>query len=113
LMAEKGAEAAQDRLDEQFADTEDPSGRRWRPKKRPNGKPTLEATSDMKDSAQAIPGPSGDILLSVDGPADFHQSGTRKMVARKILPEGSLPPQWSEPIDQACHEAIHELMGKA
>lgn len=109
-IAERGAEAAQKRLDEQFARTEEPSGLRWKPKKRPNGKPTLEESGDMKGSAKAVPGPNGDILLYVsDEKAAWHQEGTEKMIARKMLPEDELPPRWREPIDEAAHDAIHEV----
>ena len=109
-MAENGAKAAQEALDREFAEERKPNGGKWKRKKRPNGKPTLEASGDMKDSAKAVPGPNGEILLTVDGPAEFHQHGTSKMAARQILPEGNLPKRWSGPIDEAAHKAIHGLM---
>lgn len=108
-MGEKGADAAQKVLAKQYADEAGPDGAKWPTKKRPNGKPQGEASGDTKDSARAIPGPSGQILLSVEGASSFLQGGTVNMDARQILPEDALPVQWSEPIDAACVEAIEEV----
>ena len=107
-MAERAAAAAQGQLDREFATTTDPAGKRWKPKKIPNGKPTLQATGDMMASAKAIPGPTNDILLSVEGPAVFHQHGTVHMVARPILPDNKLRGEWMTAIDAAAVEGIHD-----
>ena len=107
-MSEKGAEAAQGVLDKQYATESGPSGAPWPAKKRPNGKPQGQASEETKDSAQAMPGPAGEILLVVEGASSFLQGGTVHMDPRQILPEDSLPPTWSEPIDTACVEAIRE-----
>lgn len=108
LASEKGADAAQKCLDKEYATESGPDGTKWPPKKRPNGKPQGEASGDTKDSAKATPGPNGDVLLVVEGASDFLQDGTVNMDARPILPRDSLPAQWSEPMDQAAEDAIHE-----
>jgi hypothetical protein len=107
-MAEKGADAAQDVLDKQYADEAGPGGARWPAKKRPNGKPQGRASDDTMDSARAVSGPGAEILLSVEGASSFLQDGTVKMDPRPILPRGSLPADWSGPIDAAAVEGIHD-----
>lgn len=107
-MADAATEAADAQLARQYRTETGPSGAKWAPKKRPNGKPTLEASGDMKAGTKAERGPGPTVLLSVPDPAQYHQSGTSRMVARPILPNGSLEGEWQEAIDEAAHKAIHE-----
>lgn len=41
----------------------------------------------------------------------FHQTGTRNMPARPILPTGPLPTSWREAIDEAMTEAFSKTLG--
>lgn len=51
--------------------------------------------------ATPISGGAGVEITSLDY-GNFHQTGTKRMVARKILPDGtSLPPVWTEAIQDS------------
>lgn len=105
-MSDRAAPAAQAVLAKQYAQECGPNGAKWKPKKRPNGKPQGQASGETMGSAQAMPGPNGDVLLIVEGASSHLQDGTDHMDARPILPSGSLPPMWSEPIDAAAVEGV-------
>lgn len=95
------APVVQELLNDDFDARRSPAGDPWAQRKRPTGSwPLLEKTREMRVSQQVIPVPGG-VSMSYDGPAQYHQRGTPKMVARKLLPENSLAPGWSARIGQA------------
>ena len=76
-----------------------PSGKPWTPlspatvaRKQRSGQGTriLIATGKMRDSVRVVVTLKS-VQLVVDFPSQFHQSGTRKMPQRQILPDGKLP----------------------
>lgn len=88
-------------MDETFDQRRAPDGSAWAPRKPPTGSwPLLERTGRMRRSRRVRPG-VGAVEAAVDGPAEHHQRGTRFMVARKILPEVSLPAGWSARVGAA------------
>lgn len=94
----------------QFVAGRDPYGRAWKPKKRGGGSP-LVRTGALAASARAKPASGSGIKL---GPlvsyGQFHQTGTRRMVARPILPYGGLPAKWNTVIKKAVENAIKRAM---
>lgn len=113
-MAEHCAEVATMVLAAEYASESDPRRKKWKKKKTPNGKPQGQASGDTMDSAKAVPGPNGSILLSVDTEAaNFLQSGTTHMKPRKILPEDKLTGIWRDAIDEGAHQGIHTAWDKA
>lgn len=60
-------------------------------------------------SAEAV-GNSG-IQMTVPNPGTYHQTGTRHMPARKILPDGTaLPRKWQKYIQDALDRATDKVM---
>lgn len=93
-------------LQQEYAAGTDPYGKQWaalKPSTLARGRrpPPLDATGRMKSSTKAVPLSGGGVGLVADSPANFHQSGTRKMAKRMILPDKGLPAAWKQAIDTA------------
>lgn len=87
----------------------DPYGRAWAPRKPPpawaarafglmqRSHPLLDDTGRMIDSMRSRPS-GGAVLVTGLGYAEFHQEGTRLMVARRLLPAPvlGLGPTWGD-----------------
>jgi hypothetical protein len=105
-------------LQDEFDAGNDPYGRAWAPL-RPStlraGRtpPPLTNTRAMRDGLTVAPLSGGGIGVSFASPtpAVFHQKGTSRMVARKILPEGTMPKTWNAAIVAASSEAVARAMG--
>lgn len=99
-------------IEEQFITGMNPYGGRWaplRPATLAKGRtpPPLTATGRMRASVRVSPVRGSGIQLSIDElPAGYHQGGTRRMVARPIFPEFSLPNKWRAAIRRAVKEAF-------
>jgi len=80
-----------------FTAQRSPYGRRWRPKKRPDGRKTLHGPTGRLRTTYRPLGVST-LGFKVDTAAfyaRFHQSGTSRMVARKMVPDGrGIPGPW-------------------
>jgi len=87
-------------LNESYDRRESPNGQRWARRVPPTGSwPLLEKTGDMRASQLVVP-QVGQISMSYAGPAQYHQRGTPKMVARPLLPL-TMPPTWAARIGAA------------
>lgn len=110
-MALKGAVVINRVVEEQFALGVDPDGRSWASLKdstKAKGRtpPPLTASGKMRRKAQAIPGVKG-ITERIPSPAGFHQTGTKRMAQRALVPAGNyLPPRWSTPLEAAGVEVL-------
>jgi phage gpG-like protein len=105
-----------------FRSQSDPYGVPWAPRKKvtgwaavrfghvDNGHPLLDDTGAMINSLTARYS-RGVVLMRIKGYAQFHQTGTRNMVARKIFPEQEMGlGTWADPIQRAATDAVRELM---
>lgn len=83
-------------VDDQYAEGRGPDGATWAPLKR-SGRPShLQDTLAMSGASRALKGVKG-ITVTIPRPANFHQSGTERMEARKLVPDGEpLPGRWGE-----------------
>ena len=104
-----------DLMRKQFAAGTDPYGAKWaplRPRTIAKGRhaPPLTDTGIMRDSIQYQASAEG-LHITVHTPAEYHQHGTKHMVARKILPENSLPQSWEIAIQEALDKAAKRAMG--
>lgn len=71
----------------------------------------LRRTDEMSAGTLARPMSGAGIEIVVPFPGEIHQTGTKNMVARKIMPDGSaLPKPWSEAIARAHANAFGETM---
>lgn len=115
-------EAVADRLraliDEEFETSTDPRGIRWaqRVPHRQNGSwPLLDKTGQMRRSFSVdLAGPRmvfRNSAVSEQGRPYpfFHQRGTAKMVARKILPDRYLSPKWRAAMRKVTALALERL----
>lgn len=105
-------------IQHQFDTGTDPYGRPWAPLRpatlrRGRHAPPLTDTGKMRHGITVAPAQGAGIAVSFADPvpAGFHQEGTTKMVARKILPEGTLPATWNAAIATAASGAVRAAVG--
>lgn len=107
-MSREGAAALSTELQSGFDRGGDPYGSGWAAKKT-GGASHLEASGAMRSGTRAVPASGSGINFEAPPPANFHQSGTSRMVARKVLPDNGLPAKWRA-ILQAIYSRIFEAM---
>lgn len=67
----------------------------------------LRATDKLSSSPVVRPASGSGITIEIDEVGRFHQAGTKYMVARKILPDGTaLPKAWQDAIAEAIDDAM-------
>jgi len=94
-------------IKETFDKVADPTGNPWAPLKKPTGKTPLKGLQDFfKVAAEA-----NTVLATNTKPyAVFHQEGTKFIVARKSLPEESIPNEWQNRIKPSIQRGIRALL---
>jgi phage gpG-like protein len=99
-------------IDEQFdARAEPTSGDQWAPRVPPTGSwPILEKTGRMRRSYHVSATTTGVTVTNSTDYAGFHQTGTARMVARKVLPDGDLPGEWRARIDEAVEAELERVL---
>lgn len=112
-VAEKGAEAIAEQIDQQFASGTDAYGNAWAPHApatvaRWGEHPILELTGALRGEVDVHPLPGTGIAIELGELASLHQSGTSRMPARPILPSGTFPAAWREALEQAAAESFEE-----
>lgn len=96
---------------EGFAREADPFGRRWAPKKRSNGRRILRGeTNRLVTWRKQFVNQHGYRIASSAPYAKHHQSGTKRMVARKMTPDSRLPPRWASELRSAAIAMTHRLL---
>lgn len=84
-----------------FEREEAPDGSKWAPPKHDYGHPLMRDTRDLQNGAVVTPEADGvRIVVDVEY-AHYHQDGTDKMDARKIVPDGTLGERWDRQIGLA------------
>lgn len=102
----RAAVAVQQQLERQYGSGTDPYGNPWADKKDGSGKSYLQKSGKMRQNTRAVRGVGG-IRVTAPKPAGFHQSGTKRMVSRPLVPYGSdMPQDWRQAIEGAVREAI-------
>lgn len=86
----------------------DPSGKPWARKKVRDGRKILSGkTSNLKGGWHYRRADKGGFVISPGvSYATYHQTGTKRMVARKMVPDGKLPPAWSKALEEVATEAL-------
>ena len=102
-------------LQKEFASGTDPHGRKWR--KLSTGKPShLPESGKLRKGTRAAPMPGGRkglrIILGAKYGA-FHQTGTRRMPARRILPDKGMPASWRLAFERAHRQAFAQIVARA
>ena len=93
----------------EFASSLGPTGAAWAPLKYRNGLPLVK-TGAMRDSFTAYPMQNGVRIQAGVDYAAYHQTGTRNMPARPMLPSGSLPPAWLAVVETAYNDAVRRAV---
>lgn len=110
-MGRKIADACHAECLRGFREQRNPYGVPWAPRKDKRGSwPLLDKTGAGVNSLTARYS-NGAVKMRISGYFQFHQSGTRYMVARKPFPEQSQGlGMWREPIDRAATDAVRGLV---
>jgi len=89
----------------------DPYGNPWASLKTPRfGAGPLVKTGRMQGGLRRKVIGDGFTLRTPARYATYHQTGTRKMVARPIFPTGELPDAWLSAFDRIAEEAINRAL---
>jgi len=117
LMGEFAQSAQEYVQQDEFPNSHDPYGNRWAPLKRHRpqhiGAGPLVKSGKMQGSVRRYVSFSGFTLKAPVPYAQFHQNGTRKMVARPFFPkDGQLPRAWALRFERIADAAIARLMGR-
>lgn len=106
-LSENLAEEALELVAEGFRDEQDPSGERWARKKVPDGRQVLVGkTARLRRGWHRRKVTASGFTI---GPAvkyaQYHQSGTQRMTARKMVPDGvKLPSKWRNAFEAIAAE---------
>lgn len=113
----KAAEGIQRLVDHEFDAGSDPYGRPWkglRPATIAKGRtpPPLTDSGALAGGTEVRAARGAGIQVEVgESYGAFHQTGTRYMAARPILPTGPLPKAWQAEIDLALADAFKATLG--
>ncbi len=99
-MSKVAAEVSLTLIGEGFENETDPYGEKWASKKTPDGRKVLHGETTRLRNGWHVTGSDAsgfEVAPSVDY-AGYHQSGTSKMVPRKMVPDASrgLPKEWAD-----------------
>lgn len=104
-----------DLTDDCFDAETDPYGAKWAPLKRPRprgGNKILQDTRILKNSFHVVP---KSLLIEVSNSvqyASYHQYGTAKMPARKMIPDSrGMPPSYTAEFQDIYEDIIKEIFG--
>lgn len=102
---------------EEFMTSRDPYGSAWAPLKRPRrgglGAGPLLATGKTKGRIRSRLFADGFFLVSPTPQSVYHQGGTRRMVARPILPDArGIPSDWLNLFDRIASNAIDRALSE-
>lgn len=108
-IAKNLAEETVGLIADEFRSERDPFGDKWAEKKIPDGRKVLSGkTSRLKKWHRKSSGKRGFVVAATVKYAVYHQAGRRRMVARKMIPEGRLPPRWGKAYRAAARDVIRE-----
>ena len=93
---------------EEFATGKDPSGARWPARKSGGSWPLLVRSGRTRASVQVAPGAFG-ATVTIGGAGDYHQRGTRRLPARRILPDARTS-AWDARIGEAAAKALRKAL---
>ena len=115
-IAREVADGISAKLRAQFETSTDPDGRPWAPllpqtvKRKGGDTRILRRTDAMSGATTAKPESGAGVeVISIDY-AERHQTGTKHMVARPILPEGEIPASWQSIISDAADRAFKKVL---
>ena len=84
----------------------DPYGKRWKKKRKPNGKPTLIDSGKMRKSFRYTAMLSRVRISNAQKYAQYHLMGTNKMVPRIFMPYKKSSKIWKDYIDNKVRATL-------
>jgi len=110
VISQNLAQEVLELIAEGFAQQRDPYGAGWRPKKRSDGRSILVRQGRLRRSFTLTRvNSTGFRIGSSVSYGSYHQTGTRRMVARKMVPDdGRLPPSWERAIRKTITEILED-----
>lgn len=106
----KAEASVQSVVESQYEQGVNPDGETWAPLKS-GGASHLTKSRAMRTASKAVRGVKG-ITVTIPKPGGFHQSGTGRMPARKLVPSGdSLPPAWDAAVADAARAVVIKPLG--
>jgi hypothetical protein len=112
------AEEGLDLVQQGFSGEEDPYGKKWKDKKKPDGRKNLHGKTSRLRRGWTI---RSDIGMALQASVDYsshHQNprrrgGKLKRPRRMQVPSAKrgMPRKWSKPLNEAAADAISELLG--
>jgi hypothetical protein len=110
-IADGMSDAALALVAESFGREADPFGKAWKPRKVSTNRPILRGkTNRLVRWRKAFVNQHGYRISSTAPYAGYHQSGTRHMPARKMVPTGRLPPKWASEFRGVFIRRMHALL---
>lgn len=104
------AEEAIELVREGFSKEQDPYGAAWAPLKVRSGR-ILQDTGQLRSSFKVSRvSASGFRVSASKAYAAYHQSGTARMVARRMVPDGSLPALWRAQFAAAARDFMRTFL---
>lgn len=91
-----------------------PDGSKWAPLKERDGKPLVDTANLQNSFTTSVDGGRGRIEVGTSvAYADFHQTGTKHMPARKMIPDdGEMPERWARPLREVVNEVAEAEVEK-
>ena len=118
-LAEKGTEAVAEKLEPainqviqaEYDQGKGPDGSTWAAKA--DGSAShLQKTGAMRSGTEVVRGVKG-VSVRVPKPGGYHQGGTSRMPARKLVPDGEpLPPDWAKAAEEATRTVVLDRLTK-
>lgn len=116
-IAREVADGINEELASQFDRGTDPYGKPWAPlrpetvRRKSGDARILRRADELSASTEARPSAGAGIEITSIEYGQFHQSGTKHMPRRAVLPdEGELPPAWLDIIDAATEKAFAKVL---
>lgn len=111
-IAQRGIAAL---IDDQFDAKRDPYGVVWKP---PKTGETMQKTGRLRRGFSVVirPGSGQGLALEISNREEYAkwlQTGTEKMVARRLVPGATLPPAWQAVLRDAYKSALEKWFASA
>jgi len=102
---------AESLVKKEFRASTDPYGKAWAKLKYRQGKP-LQNTGIMASSVHTGPNADGFYIEIDTSYAVYHQSGTKRIPKRQIIPEGAWPQEWVTAMGGIAETLFHKMFTK-
>lgn len=115
-VSRAGSERIQTLIAQQFVAQTDPYGNAWAPHKpstvKELGSHSILSLTGALSNVEVKPMSGAGIQITLGASyGAFHQTGTRNMAARPILPNAGLPDSWSAALEASSAEEFDKIMG--